>query len=148
MRKLPSEVRLKAIEIADALLEEGYDEGKAIRIAIARPRNGPKAAEGDIGSSQLAKTQDDRSLTFFRERTSSISIRADVWDRAINGMLTAQQRLIRAALPHLRKSDAPRIVNIASTEGLGETSSAWRSRRTTTSAKRTSSPSPTSRALC
>jgi uncharacterized protein YdaT len=39
-------VRLKAIEIANALLEEGYDEGKAIRIAIARPRNGPKAAEG------------------------------------------------------------------------------------------------------
>ena len=37
------------------------------------------------------------------------------------GMLTAQQRLVRAALPHLRKSDAARIVNIASTEGLGAT---------------------------
>lgn len=44
-----------------------------------------------------------------------------VWDRAINGLLTAQQRLVRAALPHLRKSDAARIVNIASTEGLGAT---------------------------
>ena len=44
-----------------------------------------------------------------------------VWDRAINGLLTAHQRLVRAALPHLRKSDAPRIVNIASTEGLGAT---------------------------
>src|SRR5215469_15807165 len=44
-----------------------------------------------------------------------------VWDRAIGGLLTAQQRLVRAALPHLRKSDAPRIVNIASTEGLGAT---------------------------
>ena len=44
-----------------------------------------------------------------------------VWDRAINGMLTAQQRLVRAALPHLRKSDAARIANIASTEGLGAT---------------------------
>jgi uncharacterized protein YdaT len=38
MRKLPSEVRLKAIEIANALLEEGYDEGKAIRIAIAKAK--------------------------------------------------------------------------------------------------------------
>ncbi len=28
-------VRAKAIEIANALLAEGYDEGKAIRIAIA-----------------------------------------------------------------------------------------------------------------
>jgi len=44
-----------------------------------------------------------------------------VWDRALAGLLTAQQRMVRAALPHLRKSDAARIVNIASTEGLGAT---------------------------
>ena len=44
-----------------------------------------------------------------------------VWDKALAGLLTAQQRLVRAALPHLRKSDAARIVNIASTEGLGAT---------------------------
>ena|SRR5271166_2110315 len=44
-----------------------------------------------------------------------------IWDRAIQGLLTAQQQLVRAALPHLRRSDAARIVNIASTEGLGAT---------------------------
>jgi 3-oxoacyl-[acyl-carrier protein] reductase len=44
-----------------------------------------------------------------------------VWDRALAGLLTAQQRIIRAALPYLSKSDAARIVNIASTEGLGAT---------------------------
>ncbi|MGH7934145.1 MAG: SDR family NAD(P)-dependent oxidoreductase [Candidatus Binataceae bacterium] len=44
-----------------------------------------------------------------------------VWEKAVAGLLTAQQRLIRAALPQLRKSDAARIVNIASTEGLGAT---------------------------
>jgi len=44
-----------------------------------------------------------------------------IWDRSLNGLLTAQQRLVRAALPHLRKSDAARIVNISSTEGLGAT---------------------------
>ena len=38
MRRLPPLVRAKAIEIANALLEEGYDEGKAIRIAIAKAR--------------------------------------------------------------------------------------------------------------
>ena len=37
------------------------------------------------------------------------------------GITDCQQRLVRAALPHLRKSDAARIVNIASTEGLGAT---------------------------
>lgn len=44
-----------------------------------------------------------------------------VWDRAVVVMLTAHQRLVRAALPHLRRSAAPRIVNIASTEALGAT---------------------------
>lgn len=36
MRNLPPEVRAKAIEIANALLDEGYDDGTAIRIAIAK----------------------------------------------------------------------------------------------------------------
>jgi 3-oxoacyl-[acyl-carrier protein] reductase len=45
----------------------------------------------------------------------------DVFERALTGLLSAHQRMIRAALPHLRKSDAARIVNVASTEGLGAT---------------------------
>jgi 3-oxoacyl-[acyl-carrier protein] reductase len=44
-----------------------------------------------------------------------------VWDRAFAVLITAQQRIIRAAMPHLRKSTSPRIVNIASTEALGAT---------------------------
>lgn len=44
-----------------------------------------------------------------------------IWDRAVATMLTAHQRMVRAALPWLRKSDAARIINIASTEGLGAT---------------------------
>jgi uncharacterized protein YdaT len=38
MRNLEPVVRTKAIEIANALLEEGYDEGRAIRIAIAKAK--------------------------------------------------------------------------------------------------------------
>ena len=45
-----------------------------------------------------------------------------VWARSFTILLTAQQRLIRAVLPYLRISKAPRIVNIASTEALGATS--------------------------
>lgn len=44
-----------------------------------------------------------------------------VWDRAVSVLLTAHQRMIRAALPFLRQSSSPRIVNIASTEALGAT---------------------------
>ncbi|MDJ0847015.1 MAG: SDR family NAD(P)-dependent oxidoreductase [Myxococcota bacterium] len=45
----------------------------------------------------------------------------EVWNRTLAVNLESQVHLIRAALPHLRKSDAGRIVNIASTEGLGAT---------------------------
>jgi uncharacterized protein YdaT len=38
MRKLPAAVRLKAIEIANALLAEDGDEGRAIRIGIAQAK--------------------------------------------------------------------------------------------------------------
>jgi 3-oxoacyl-[acyl-carrier protein] reductase len=44
-----------------------------------------------------------------------------LWDKALAGLLSAHQYVIRAALPYLRKSDAARIVNIASTEALGAT---------------------------
>lgn len=38
MQNLPARVRDEAIKIANALLEEGMDEGKAIRIAIAKAK--------------------------------------------------------------------------------------------------------------
>jgi uncharacterized protein YdaT len=38
MAHLPDLVREKAIDIANALLEEGMDEGKTIRIAIAKAK--------------------------------------------------------------------------------------------------------------
>ncbi|MBW2267294.1 MAG: SDR family oxidoreductase [Deltaproteobacteria bacterium] len=43
----------------------------------------------------------------------------DTWQRSMDVMLTAQMRLIRAALPLLERSGEGRIVNIASTEGIG-----------------------------
>jgi 3-oxoacyl-[acyl-carrier protein] reductase len=45
----------------------------------------------------------------------------EAWAKALAVMLTAHQRTIRAALPYLRTSKSPRIVNIASTEALGAT---------------------------
>jgi 3-oxoacyl-[acyl-carrier protein] reductase len=45
----------------------------------------------------------------------------EAWAKGLAVMLTAHQRVIRAALPYLRKSRSPRIVNIASTEALGAT---------------------------
>ncbi len=43
------------------------------------------------------------------------------WNISMAVLLTAHTRTVRAALPHLRKAEHPRVVNIASTEGLGAT---------------------------
>ena len=43
------------------------------------------------------------------------------WQRAFDVLVTAHVRMIRAALPYLRQAEGGRIVNIASTEGLGAT---------------------------
>jgi len=43
------------------------------------------------------------------------------WDRGLDVMLTSHQRIVRAALSQLRRAGNGRIVNIASTEGLGAT---------------------------
>jgi len=45
----------------------------------------------------------------------------DLFDRYFRVMLSAHQRVVRAALPWLRASAHPRVVNIASTEALGAT---------------------------
>ena len=44
-----------------------------------------------------------------------------VWDTTLTINLTAQVRLIRACLPHLAREGTGRVVNVASTEGLGAT---------------------------
>lgn len=43
------------------------------------------------------------------------------WTRALEVMLSAHQRIVRACLPQLRRAGNGRIINVASTEGLGAT---------------------------
>ncbi|HEY8490222.1 MAG TPA: SDR family NAD(P)-dependent oxidoreductase [Dehalococcoidia bacterium] len=45
----------------------------------------------------------------------------EAWARCLAVDLTALTSTIRAALPYLRRSESPRIINVASTEGLGAT---------------------------
>lgn len=68
MKNLTAEVRHKAIEIANALLAEGYQEGRAIAIATAQAekwavrRDKPVAKPGDSGTTGQAiesSTPDD-----------------------------------------------------------------------------------------
>jgi uncharacterized protein YdaT len=59
MKNLPDHIRDKAIEVANALLDEGYEEGRSIAIAIDRARS----AEGkkDEGRQRYeVKHEEDR----------------------------------------------------------------------------------------
>jgi uncharacterized protein YdaT len=47
MENLPPPVRQKAIVIANALLDDGYPEAQAIRIAIARAKAWARRREAD-----------------------------------------------------------------------------------------------------
>jgi len=49
MRNLSPEIRTKAIEIANALLDEGYEEGMAIRIGIAKAKEWAARRGGPYG---------------------------------------------------------------------------------------------------
>jgi 3-oxoacyl-[acyl-carrier protein] reductase len=44
-----------------------------------------------------------------------------LWERIVRVNATGEMRMVRACLPLLRRSEHPRIVNIASTEALGAT---------------------------
>jgi uncharacterized protein YdaT len=47
LKNLPTDVRNKAIEIANALLDEGYDEGRAIAIATDRAHKSEEGTDTD-----------------------------------------------------------------------------------------------------
>jgi uncharacterized protein YdaT len=50
MLHLPPIVRGKAIEIANALLAQGYDEGRAIRIAIAQAKRWAVRLDSEVNA--------------------------------------------------------------------------------------------------
>ncbi|HTP45785.1 MAG TPA: hypothetical protein VMQ50_02535 [Casimicrobiaceae bacterium] len=63
MKHLPPRVREKAIEIANALLAEGIEEGKAIRIAIAKAKEWGRrepATRGPVRSTGIARGESRR----------------------------------------------------------------------------------------
>ena len=113
-----------------------HDEQGALSVAkeIAASGGAAKAWKLDVADGgEIKRVVNDVAAHFggldIIVNNAGISVRVaiddeayeDAWARGIAVMLTAHPRIIRAALPHLRKSKSPRIVNIASTEALGAT---------------------------
>ena len=127
--------RVFAAEGANVAVTD-YDEQGAHAVAkeIAASGGTAKAWKLDVADSgEIKRVVGDVAAHFggldIIVNNAGISVRVaiddegyeDAWAKGIAVMLTAHPRIIRAALPHLRKSKSPRIVNIASTEALGAT---------------------------
>lgn len=127
--------RLFAAEGAHvAVTDMTADGAKAVANEITASGGSAKAWALDVGNRETIERVVGEIAVHFGAldiivNNAGISVRVaiddpaydEAWAMAIAVMLTAHPRIIRAALPHLRKSNSPRIVNIASTEALGAT---------------------------
>ncbi|WP_337188193.1 SDR family NAD(P)-dependent oxidoreductase [Phenylobacterium sp.] len=91
-----------ALDVADGQAIE------TVAAAVAERFGGLDILVNNAGTTRVLKIDDGRYDA--------------AWDFLLPILLGSHQRMIRAALPHLRRSEAPRIVNIASTEALGASS--------------------------
>ncbi|MEN3351396.1 MAG: 3-oxoacyl-[acyl-carrier protein] reductase [Bradyrhizobium sp.] len=127
--------RVFADEGANVAVTDLTEEGtQAVAKEIAASGGSAKAWTLDVADrAAITKVVNDVAAHFggldIIVNNAGISVRVgiddpayeDAWAKGIAVMLTAHPRIIRAALPYLRKSRSPRIVNIASTEALGAT---------------------------
>ena len=119
--------RVFATEGANVAVTD-YDEQGALAVAkeIVASGGAAKAWKLDVADGDEIKRVVGDVATHFGGldiivNNAGISVRVaiddpayeEAWAKGIAVMLTAHPRIIRAALPHLRKSKSPRIVNIA-----------------------------------
>ena len=127
--------RVFAAEGAKVAVTDHAGEGaQAVAAEIAASGQTAKAWTLDVAGPNEIRAVVDESARHFGGldivvNNAGISVRLaiddegydEAWAKGLAVMLTAHQRVIRAALPYLRQSTCPRIVNIASTEALGAT---------------------------
>jgi 3-oxoacyl-[acyl-carrier protein] reductase len=127
--------RVFGAEGASVAVTDITNEGtQAVAAAIVASGGSAKAWTLDVADrNDIVRTIDDIAAHFggldIVVNNAGISVRVaidddgydEAWTNGVAVLLTAHQRIIRAALPYLRKSKSPRIVNIASTEALGAT---------------------------
>ena len=122
-----------------AVTDLSAEATKAVADEIAASGGSAKAWVLDVANRRTSSRSSGDVATHFGSldiviNNAGMSVRMPIdddgyeaaWAKALAVMLTAHPRIIRAALPHLRRSKCPRIVNIASTEALGATATVQR----------------------
>lgn len=107
--------------VAEEIREAGFSNVHASRLDVADAeaiRSIVEATAEHFGGLDILIN----NAGFVRIAHPSEDVYEEIWHDSLNIMLTAHQRLIRAALPYLQKSqDGGRVVNLSSTEGHGAT---------------------------
>ncbi|MFT5042466.1 MAG: 3-oxoacyl-[acyl-carrier protein] reductase [Hyphomicrobiaceae bacterium] len=125
---------LFADEGANVALVDRADNVEEVADLIRKAGGQAQAWQADLADSEIAATVVANVVDHFGAldilvNNAGVSIIApqgddsfaEAWETTLSINLSAQARLVTAALPHLEASDGGRIVNIASTEGLGAT---------------------------
>ncbi len=108
LRAMAQEMREAGLDVVDVVIDlADHDSIKQTIAAIAERFGGIDILVNNAGITGFCALDDEQY--------------DEVWDRVLTVNLSAQQRMLRAALPWLKKSPCPRVVNIASTEALGAT---------------------------
>jgi len=107
--------------VADEIIAAGHSDVLAMALDVADPVAIQEAVSGTVdrfGGLDIIVN----NAGFARPVVPQDDAYDEVWQHSLDVMLTSHQRMIRAALPYLIASpEGGRVVNIASTEGLGAT---------------------------
>ena len=119
---MASDMNAAGVEaVAEEIRKAGFDQVKAVALDVADPAAITATVEDTVEAFGALEILINNA-GFARLVHPSEDKYEAVWQDSLNVMLTAHQRLIRAALPYLMKTETGgRIVNISSTEGLGAT---------------------------
>lgn len=108
-----------AEEVAGEIVQAGAT-ARAWALDVTDPNQVNEVVEGTVGHfGRLDHVINNAGLARFAAIDDPHY--EEQWTISLDVLLTAHTRTVRAALAHLRSSDAARIVNISSTEGWGAT---------------------------
>ena len=113
---------------AEAVAQEIRDAGgiaKAWALDVSKPQQIIDVTQA-IGEQwgRLDILVNNAGIGVFAKLDSDNDKYEDAWQLSMDVLINAVQRLVRASLPMLRGAEYGRIINIASTEGLGATENA------------------------
>ncbi|MEO0607078.1 MAG: SDR family NAD(P)-dependent oxidoreductase [Pseudomonadota bacterium] len=119
---MASDLNLAGVEtVAEEIRSAGFDQVQACALDVSDPAAITAAVDATVAAFDGLDILINNA-GFARLVHPSDEAYEAIWQDSVTVMLTAHQRLIRAALPYLMKTETGgRIVNISSTEGLGAT---------------------------